>query len=73
MTVMTDLNAIVTTASSKTAMSALAIDVNALVSLAKQHVAELKVVMSQIISVYPSSGGDSANHAALVSVLAELA
>jgi hypothetical protein len=72
MTVMADLNAVSLTASSKAACAAKGIDIGALVSLAKVHCSELNVVLKQIVSSHPTSGGDAANSAALTAVIAEL-
>jgi hypothetical protein len=46
MTALAELNAITLTANAKTVVSAKAVDIAALTALVKQHVSELKVVLS---------------------------
>jgi hypothetical protein len=72
MTVKTDLAAITPTSTARAAFKAAGTDIDNLFALAQDHVQDLKTLLAQIISTHPNTGGDTTNHAALVSLLAEL-
>lgn len=73
MTVHTDLAAITPTSTARTAFEAAGSNLDALLAQLDVQVADLKRLLNQIISTHPNTGGDTTNHAALVSLLAELA
>ena len=72
MSMKTDLAAISRTANSKAVEQAGGTDVNSLVGLINQHIAELKYLLGQFQAKYPSTGGDASNYTALTSLLTEL-
>lgn len=72
-TAMTDLKALVLTANAKSVAATKGLDLNALVVQAERLTGELTVILKQIYSFHPSSGGDAANYAAINTVIGELA
>jgi hypothetical protein len=72
MSLKTDLAAISHTANSKAVEQAASADVNSLIGLINQHIAELKYLIGQFQAKYPSSGGDASNYTALTTLLNEL-
>jgi hypothetical protein len=73
-TALTDTKAIVPTANAKLVISAnYGTDVTSLMLLIQQHIVELRGLVSQLIKIHPTTGGDAANLASLNALLAELA
>lgn len=73
MTVHADLTAIAPTTTARQAFKNAGTDLDELLTQVSAQVTDLKRVINQIISTHPNTGGDTTNHAALVSLLAELA
>jgi hypothetical protein len=73
MTVMAELATITVTATAQAAVFVKGENLTALVGAAKLQVLDLKKVLSNIVAVHPSSGGDASSYAALTAVIAELA
>lgn len=73
MPVHTDLSAITPTSIARTAFKNAGTDLDDLLAQVNVQVTDLKRLLNQIISTHPNSGGDTTNHTALVSLLAELA
>lgn len=71
MTITSDLETIVLTPSA--AALAKGHNLEALVSTAQSRVAELKMILAQIVDVHPDNGYDAKNYARLPSLLAKLA
>jgi hypothetical protein len=72
LTVKTDLAAISPTTTARTAFKVAGADLDELIALAQTHIVDLRTILNQIIATHPNSGGDTTNHASLVSLLAEL-
>jgi len=72
MTVHTDLLAIAPTANAKNVVQVSGANLPQLMALADQHIADLKILLKQVIALHPSTGGDAANYTALQSLLGEL-
>jgi hypothetical protein len=64
--------AITLTANAKTVGQANAVMLGSLQTQLDQHLAEAAVLLKQIISIHPSTGGDAANYASLVAILAAI-
>ncbi len=73
MTLKTDLSAITPTTTARQAFKNFGTDLDVLIAEANLHAADLQRLLAQIISFHPTTGGDTTNHASLVSLLAELA
>jgi hypothetical protein len=73
MTCLADLSAISLTSTAKAAALKKGADLPTLITSAKEHTVELVRVLTNIIALHPSSGGDATNYAALQAVVAELA
>jgi hypothetical protein len=72
MSVHTDLVAISPTTTARQAFKNAGTDLDELLAQAQAHIVDLRTILNQIISTHPNSGGDTTNHASLVSLLAEL-
>jgi hypothetical protein len=72
MTLKTDLAAITPTTTARQAFKNAGTDLDQMIAEANAHAADLQTLLKQIIAFHPTAGGDSANHTALVSLLAEL-
>ena len=73
MTLLTELNSLSITANAKKVFAAKGVDATSLITAAKETTIELQRILTIIIGLHPSSGGDAANAATLASILAELA
>jgi hypothetical protein len=73
MTVLTELSAISLTGTAAAAASAKGVNLGALVALAKTHVIELHLILSNVQAFHPNSGGDTTNYSSLSTIIAELA
>lgn len=74
-TCLTDLKTLypLITANAKSVVSAKGTSLTSLVLQAEQLTSELTVILKQIYSLHPSSGGDASNYASLATIIAELA
>jgi hypothetical protein len=72
MTLKTDLAAITPTSTARQAFKNAGTDLDQMIAEANAHAADLQALLKQIISFHPSAGGDSSNHASLVSLVGEL-
>lgn len=73
MTVITEVKAITPTANAKATVSAKGADITGLMAQVALKSAELKTLLTQVIALHPTGGGDASNLSALNAVLAELA
>ena len=72
-TALTDLSSLTLTATAKAAAAAKGVNASDLLTLAKSKATELSLLLAQIKSVHPSTGGDAANFALLGTIIGELA
>jgi hypothetical protein len=73
MTTLSARQAVVPTATAKAAVQASGADLPTLMTLADQHIVELRAIVKQIVALHPTGGGDAANYSALQAVLTSLA
>ena len=73
MTALSDFRSISLSGNAIDAGHVCGVNLPGLAALAHQHIAELEIVLKQIIKIHPTSGGDAANLAALNAAMAELA
>ena len=73
MTLKTDLSAITPTSTARQAFKNADTDLDQMIAEANAHAADLQALIKQIIAFHPNTSGDTSNHAALVSLLGELA
>lgn len=73
MTAHSDLAAISLTANAQAKAQAAGVNLPALVAQAQAHIADLQILLKQIVAFHPTTGGDASNYSALLAVLAELA
>ncbi|WP_024516832.1 hypothetical protein [Bradyrhizobium sp. Tv2a-2] len=71
-TVVTNLKAITPTANAKSVVQTKGADISSLMLLAQQHGVELNNVITQILALHPTGGGDAANVTALQAIQALL-
>ena len=73
MSIKTDLAAITPTTTARQAFKNSGTDLDVLIAEINNHAADLQRLLNQVVTYHPTSGGDTTNHAAFASLLAELA
>jgi hypothetical protein len=68
----TDIAAFTPTSTARAALVSAGTNLDELNALLATHLVEAKRLLTQIIALHPSTGGDSTNYSALVATLAKL-